>query len=203
MALQPAPMAAPWRSTVEVDPMSEPLVPVPTVKPTDSDRDNKRPPLNNVRALLHKNRLLKQRQWCSLSCGCCGLPPFFPTSLFCELLLPVGLVLFLWWARDKCVSSGQCVGITVAGWGGDVPVRGRPSLRRRRCCRLPPCPQTASPGRGRRTQSRNQLPVILMPRCRTGRTCTALRGTTRSCTRTRWPQIEPSMTGKRARTFMT
>jgi hypothetical protein len=50
-----------------------------------------------------------------------SLPPFCPLSLFCEVLLPIGLVLFLWWARDKCVSSGQCVRVTVAGWGGDVP----------------------------------------------------------------------------------
>ena len=74
-----------------------------------------------VAALLRKNALLKRREWGQLSCGICGLPPLCPFALFCEVLLPIGLVLFLWWARDKCVSSGQCVAITVEGWGGEVP----------------------------------------------------------------------------------
>ncbi len=79
----------------------------------------------NVRALLRKNRLLKQREWGQLSCGCCGLPPLIPFALFCEVLLPIGLVVFLWWARYKCVDSGQCVAITLEGWGGDVPPHSR------------------------------------------------------------------------------
>jgi hypothetical protein len=116
------PLPASARAGTMEQPLLTPVLPLQTVAPSRPAAGNKAPPpLTNVRALLHKNRLLKQRQWCSLSCGCCGCPPFFPVSLFCELLLPVALVLFLWWARDKCVSGGQCVDIKTAGWGGEVP----------------------------------------------------------------------------------
>lgn len=105
--------------------MQAPLLPVATVEPGGKPRRarTESSTSSNVSALLRKNRLLKQREWGQLSCGCCGLPPLIPFALFCEVLLPIGLVAFLWWARYKCVDSGQCVSITLEGWGGDVPPR--------------------------------------------------------------------------------
>jgi ATP-binding cassette subfamily A (ABC1) protein 3 len=123
-------------ATEAADSLRAPLVPLATAPPPagggggggDGRKGGHPPRLHRVRALLHKNRLLKQREWCSLSCGCCGLPPWAPLSLFCEVLLPIGLVLFLWWARNKCVSSGQCVGLVVGGWGAEMSDRAPPTI---------------------------------------------------------------------------
>lgn len=71
--------------------------------------------------LIRQKLLLKKREWGNLSGGCCGLPAFCPCSLFCELLLPIGLILFLYWAQGKCESSGQCELVRQAGWGADMP----------------------------------------------------------------------------------
>jgi ABC-type Na+ transport system ATPase subunit NatA len=106
--------------------MDEPLLPLAPVAPDGKPgRSAGSSSSSSVMALLRKNRLLKQREWGQLSCGICGLPPLIPFALFCEVLLPIGLVVFLWWARYKCVDSGQCVAITLEGWGGDVPPHSR------------------------------------------------------------------------------
>ena len=97
--------------------------------------------MQHMRGLLYKNRLLKQREWGKLGMGCFGLPKWMPTSLFCELLLPLGLVGFLWWAHNKCTSSGQCTQVVVAGWGGKMP----PGVANDTMCR-PGLPIPLSPG---------------------------------------------------------
>eukprot|EP01051_Picozoa_sp_SAG22_P022914 SAG22_NODE_5690_length_970_cov_18.195178_1_plen_119_part_00 len=74
-----------------------------------------------LNTLIRQKLLLKRREWGSLSGGVCGCPAFCPCALFCELLLPIGLILFLYWAQGKCTASGQCELVRTAGWGSHMP----------------------------------------------------------------------------------
>eukprot|EP00929_Paragymnodinium_shiwhaense_P115857 TRINITY_DN8500_c0_g1_i3.p1 TRINITY_DN8500_c0_g1~~TRINITY_DN8500_c0_g1_i3.p1 ORF type:complete len:2086 (-),score=492.32 TRINITY_DN8500_c0_g1_i3:221-6478(-) len=69
-------------------------------------------------ALLKKNGVLKRREW---SATCCPMCPF---AACCELLLPIGVLALLWWAKDQCDSGGQCKVPILAGWGGNMPAAG-------------------------------------------------------------------------------
>lgn len=66
-------------------------------------------------ALLRKNTILKRRQW---SATCC---PLCPLAACCELVLPLLVLVLLWWAKSECLKGDQCNIPVRAGWGGQMP----------------------------------------------------------------------------------
>jgi hypothetical protein len=71
---------------MEAESLAAPLIPVIPLSPVEpSSAPAVRKPAT-VRALLRKNRLLKQREWGSLSCGFCGCVSFSNHRPICDLI---------------------------------------------------------------------------------------------------------------------